>query len=137
MGEGKSTINTKNVSKFADTFKRRTDILPQLNKRINFDVLLITGMKNRMASDAEAIHKEMTPGMSSIIKFEDVSEPISEIPEKTAEAILLFCQGVGLLPTVGRKNSLTGSDGSSRKNSMSMQDYDQPNARRFSLTSAS
>jgi len=134
--EGKTTVNTKNVSKFADTYKRRTDILPQLNKRINFDVLLITGMRNKMAPDTEAIHREMAPGMSSIIKFEDVSEPVSEVPEKTAEAILLFCQGVGLLPTVGRRTS-SAEEENNRKNSMSMQEYDQPNIRRLSLTTAS
>jgi len=130
--EGHSTVNEKNVSKFADTFKKRTDILPLLNKRINFDVLLITGMKSPLMQDTEVIHKEMTPGISSIIKFEDVSQPIAEVPEKLAEAILLFCQGVGLLPTAGRRPS----QDLSRKNSMSMQEYDQPNIRRFSLTSA-
>jgi len=131
--EGKSTVNEKNVSRFADVYKKRTDILPQLNKRINFDVLLITGMKSSRAVDTEAIHKEMTPGLSSIIKFEEVSEPLSEVPQKTAEALLLFCQGVGLLPTVGRRTSQDVS----RKNSMSMQEYDQPNIRRLSLTTAS
>jgi len=131
--EGKSTVNEKNVSRFADTYKKRTDILPQLNKRINFDVLLITGMKSHRAADTEAIHKEMTPGISSIIKFEDVTDPIFEVPEKTAEAILLFCQGVGLLPTVGRRTS----QDMNRKSSMSMQEYDQPNIRRLSLTTVS
>jgi len=131
--EGHSTLNEKNVSRFADTYKKRTDILPEINKRINFDVLLITGMKSHRAPQADVIQKAMTPGLSSVIKFDDVTEPISEAPEKTAEALLLFSQGVGLLPTLGRRTSTDVN----RKNSMSMQEYDQPNIRRLSLTTAS
>ena len=34
----------------------------------------------------------MAPGLSSMIKVEDVSEPLTETPARVAEAVLLFCQ---------------------------------------------
>ena len=71
-------------------------------------MLLITGMKSKYVGDTEAIHREMKPGLCSIIKakriliknwnepilpqVEDVSEPLAESMEKVAEAVLLFCQ---------------------------------------------
>merc|ERR1712181_153099 len=67
-----------------------------------------------------------------IIKVEKVAEPVSETPEKTAEALLLFCQGMGLLPTLGRRGSRTDSQGGGRRGSM--EEYDTPNIRRLSLS---
>ena len=34
----------------------------------------------------------MNPGLCSMIKVEDVSEPLTETPERVSEAVLLFCQ---------------------------------------------
>ena len=34
----------------------------------------------------------MAPGMCSMIKVEDVSEPLTETPARVSEAVLLFCQ---------------------------------------------
>lgn len=95
-----SSVNEKNVTKFAEAYKKRTEILTELNNRIKVDVLLIAGMKSKYSEDTEAIHREMTPGICSMIKVEEVVEPLDETPGKVAEAILLFCQGMGLLPNV-------------------------------------
>ena len=35
---------------------------------------------------------QITPGLCSIIKVEEVSDPLVEAPEKVAEALILFCQ---------------------------------------------
>jgi len=98
-------INENNVSKFAEAYKKRSEILAELNKKIDFDVLLMTGVNSKYVEDSELIHKEMSPGLCSIIKVEDISEPLTEAPHRVAEAVLLFCQGVGLLPSVARKFS--------------------------------
>jgi len=105
-------MNEKNVSKFADAYKKRTEILQDLNKKINFDVLLLAGMKSKYVKDTEAIHKEMAPGLCSMIKVEEVSEPLTETPARVSEAVLLFCQGMGLLPSLNRKLSRQGSTSS-------------------------
>ena len=67
-------------------------------------------MKSKYVQDTEVIHKEVTrfklnlfhlflicivqmaPGLCSMIKVEDVSEPLTESPDRVAEAVLLFCQ---------------------------------------------
>ena len=64
------------------------------------EVLLITGLRSRYVADTDVIHKEMAPGMSSMIKVmvsqnfaffkkaemktqvDDVAEPLVESPEK-------------------------------------------------------
>ena len=60
------------MSKFAEAYRKRTGIL----------------------ADTEAIHKKLMPGLCSMIKMEEVSEPLHETPGKTAEAVLHFCQVV-------------------------------------------
>jgi pimeloyl-ACP methyl ester carboxylesterase len=126
-------INIKNVDRFTEAYKKRSEFLSTLNDRIKVDVLMVCGSKHKYAADAEAMHKMMKPGMCSLLKMEDIAEPMLEAPGKTAEAILLFCQGLGLLPTVQRRNSRSDSqDSSGRK--MSMEQYDTPNIRRLSLT---
>eukprot|EP00092_Neocalanus_flemingeri_P012881 GFUD01013877.1.p1 GENE.GFUD01013877.1~~GFUD01013877.1.p1 ORF type:complete len:575 (-),score=168.18 GFUD01013877.1:461-2185(-) len=107
--DGKLFLNEKNVSKFAEAFKKRTEILPELNKKINFDFLLMAGIKSKYVEDTEMIHKEMAPGLCSMIIVEDVSEPLTETPGRVSEAVLLFCQGMGLMPSIPRKFSRQGS----------------------------
>ena len=34
----------------------------------------------------------MAPGLCSMIKVEDVSDPLTETPDRVSEAVLLFCQ---------------------------------------------
>ena len=54
---------------------------------------------------------QIKTGLCSIIKLEpDVDNILEETPEKAADAIILFCQGLGLVPTVQRKVS-RGSKG--------------------------
>jgi len=108
QGENKD-MNERNVSMFAESYKKRSDLLGELNKKINFDVLLMTGERSKYVEDSEIIHTEISPGLCSIIKVEDISDPLLESPGRVAEAVLLFCQGVGLLPSVARKFSRQSS----------------------------
>eukprot|EP00092_Neocalanus_flemingeri_P020765 GFUD01022500.1.p1 GENE.GFUD01022500.1~~GFUD01022500.1.p1 ORF type:complete len:312 (+),score=110.12 GFUD01022500.1:120-1055(+) len=134
-------LNNKNVAKYSEAYKKRSQILTQLNKKIKFDVLLITGMNSKSVADTETMQKEITAGLCSMIKVEEVADPLAEAPEKVAEALILFCQGQGLMPTINRRMSRQesttsttsqGSDGKGRK--LSMTDYDTPNIRRLSLS---
>ena len=67
----------------------------------------MAGVKSSSVGDTVAMHKEVTtgrvfspdracfkitPGLCSIIKVEEVSDPLAEAPEKVAEALILFCQ---------------------------------------------
>ena len=51
----------------------------------------------------------MAPGLCSIIKIEEVRDPLLEAPEKVSESLVLFCQGQGLLPTINRRASRQSS----------------------------
>jgi len=130
--ESAGGLNQKNSARFCESYKKRSEILTEL-PRIKCDVLLVAGTKSRNLLDAEALHRGISAGLCSIIKVEQVAEPLLETPEKTAEALLLFVQGLGLLPTVGRRPSRQDSQGEERRSSMSMEDYDTPNIRRLSL----
>jgi len=131
----KDGLNERNVASFAEAYKRRKEFMTELNNRIKCDVLLITGMKSKYVGDTEAIHREMKPGLCSIIKVEDVSEPLAESMEKVAEAVLLFCQGMGLLPTLQRRMSRQDSRGNSTRDenrkSSTMDELDIPQPRRI------
>jgi len=111
----KEGLNERNAASFAEAYKRRKEFMSELNDRIKCDVLLITGMKSKYVGDTEAIHREMRPGLCSIIKVEEVSEPLIEAMGKVAEAVLLFCQGLGLLPTIQRRMSRQDSRGMAAK----------------------
>ena len=85
------------------------------------DVLMIAGMKSKCADNTEKVHQEVevlrklrnwkslylqiAPGLCSIIRVEDVEDPLVEAPEKVCEALVLFCQGQGLMPTLNRRGS--------------------------------
>ena len=71
-------------------------------------------MLNETKSKSDTFPFEITPGLSSLIKVEDVRDPLLEAPDKVAEALVLFCQGLGLLPSIKRRSSLCsqGSEGS-------------------------
>jgi len=130
-------LNAKNIAKYSDAYKNRSDILGRLASGIKVDVLLMTGAKSSFLGDMEAMHKEITPGLCSIIKVDQVSNPLIESQDKVAEALILFCQGQGLMPTINRRMSRTnsqGSEGTGRR--LSMTDYDTPNIRRLSLSAA-
>jgi len=134
----KEELNNKNVAKFIDAYKKRTEMLSQLNAKIKFDVLIIAGMKSKCVDQADKMHQMIAPGLCSLIKVEEVANPLLEAPEKVSEALILFCQGQGLMPTINRKCSRqsstcsAGSETGGRK--MSMTDYDIPNIQRLNLT---
>jgi len=133
----KEELNKKNVAKFIDAYKKRTEILSQLNAKIKFDVLLISGMKSKCVDNADKMHQEIQPGLCSIIKVEDVTNPLQESPDKLSEALILFCQGQGLLPTINRRlsrqNSASSQEGQGGRK-VSMSDYDIPNIQRLHLS---
>jgi len=134
--EAKS-LHKRNVEEYAEAFRNRTEVTSTLHK-LKVDVLLLTGTKSGFAQDTENIHRELKPGICSIIKVDDSKDVLEDAACKAADAIILFCQGQSLLPTaqrrMSRQNSSNNSNSSdTRKKSMS--EYDTPNIRRLSLTS--
>jgi len=136
-------LNHKNVKMYDEAFKARTNILEELQDRINFDVLLLTGTKTKFAEESQDIYTKVKAGLASYIKLDDVVDPLTEAQEKIIDAIILFCQGLGHIPTVQRKMSRSNSinsmgeaaDRPAMQRRISMEQYDTPNLRRLSLIS--
>jgi len=140
MLDGTMKINTKNVNKFEKSFRKRSDLTRHLAGNISFDTLVITGMKSKVVKDSEEILKEVAAGICSIIRLDDVDDVLVDATDKLVDAIILFCQGLGLLPSTRRRASRTLSVSSQGKTSLakdsrvSMEQLDQPNVRRLSFT---
>ena len=50
------------------------------------------GALSQYVVDTVTLHRQLAPGIASIIRLEDVAEPLQQTQGKTAEAVLLFCQ---------------------------------------------
>jgi len=139
-------LNMVNVRKFEESYRRREEFVSMLDT-MTVETLVVTGTRSEMMRGSEDIHVQMKAGLCSIIKVEDVENVLAESEEKLADAIILFCQGCGLVPTVqrkiSRKLSTTSSSYSNNEDTtklhmarkVSMEQYDVPNLRRLSLTS--
>jgi len=135
--EKHQVLNKKNVAKFVDAYKKRNEILSQLGAKVKFDVLITAGSKSKCVEVAEKMHQEIPAGLCSIIKIDDIMDPLNEAPEKLSEALILFCQGLGLMPTINRRmsrQSSSCSQGSEGGRKMSMTDFDVPNIQRLNLS---
>jgi pimeloyl-ACP methyl ester carboxylesterase len=139
---GEGQLNKQNLRKYSAVFTQRTSMLEELADRVSFDLLLLSGALCGHLADADEIIARVKPGLASFIKVDDVTEPLKEAQEKVSDALILFCQGLGLMATARRKVSKTGSIGSNEGSTdprhmtrrISMEMFDQPNMRRFSVT---
>ncbi|XP_041975958.1 uncharacterized protein ZK1073.1 isoform X4 [Aricia agestis] len=130
LGEYRSrlrgNLNTHNIKQYVRAFINRKDLVL---RGCRPDILLLTGMRSPYASVVEKMHRELERDRVTLLKIDKVGDVLAEAPAKVAQALLLFCQGQGLLtslppPGVERRMS----------RGMSMEEYDKPNIRRLSLT---
>jgi len=130
-------INARNLKLFVDSYMKRNEILEDINSKLKCDVLIVIGSNSSFVKQTEAMHKQANLERTSLIKLENVGDVMIESPEKVAEAILFFSQGLGLLPSVvaprSRNNSQCLSGPNSRKSSLTMMSADVPNLRRLSV----
>jgi len=140
----RSAINTKNLKLYVNAFLNRKDISGLLEKNLKIDTLLLAGTKGSYGTTVQHLHAQMDKQKTQLLKIDDVGDVINEAPEKTAQSILLFCKGQGLLtsvtmPGVERQRTFSGGaddtpDKLNRQRTMSMEEYDKPNIRRLSIT---
>merc|ERR1712029_314977 len=102
--------------------------------KMTSDALLVSGSKSSSVKAMEHMFANCDKTRTSMIKIDDVADVLNEAQVKLANSVLLFVKGLGWLtsvslPNVERKSS---KDMSGRR--MSMEDYDEPNIRRLSLT---
>jgi len=130
-------LNPRNLKLFVESYMKRTEILDEIKAKIKCDVLIVVGSNSSFVKQTEAMHKQSNLGKTSLIKLENVGDVLLESPEKLSEAILFFCQGIGLMPTIlgprSRNTSECQSGPNSRKSSLTMMSADVPNLRRLSV----
>lgn len=77
------------------------------NNQISCDVLLVTGQRSPHSQSVEQLFSKLSPKNSSCIRFPDCANPIEEQPNKLAQAMALFLQGLGYsLRAFQRRQSL-------------------------------
>lgn len=70
----------------------RKDISESLSS-IKVDCLLIAGGKSPCAAGVAQLHAKMDKSKTSFVKFDDVTNVISEVPQKLAQSLLFFVKG--------------------------------------------
>lgn len=139
----KTTINPRNLRKYVDAYLKRTSVVDKLDK-LSLEVLLLVGTKSTHVKAVENMYQIISKGgarSASLLKIDDIGDVLTEVPERVAQSLLLFCKGLGVLTSVpiglDRQRTFSGSSqgrGMTRQRTMSMEDYDHPSTRRFSLT---
>jgi len=141
VNENEPQLNHKNIRLYAEAYKNRLSCLEEVADRIKFDVLMINGNNTDLYDESLEIHSKIKPGLSSIIKIDDIAHPLREAPEKIADSLILFNQGLGWMPTAKRKVSRDLTKGASMEEMsdrpqltrrISMEQYDTPNLRKYS-----
>lgn len=143
----RSTINPKNLRRYVETFLNRTDLSEILESQLKTDVMLVSG---NLASHLHTVHtmaNHLNKTKSTLVLIDGVGDVLNEAPEKFAQNLVLYVQGLGKLsslPATGSWNARSrttsqSSDiidpetGRRRSRAMSMEEYDIPNVRRLSL----
>uniref|UniRef100_A0A3Q0KUE1 Family S33 non-peptidase homologue (S33 family) n=1 Tax=Schistosoma mansoni TaxID=6183 RepID=A0A3Q0KUE1_SCHMA len=129
----RTAINPRNLNKFIMSFMSRTKILEHVDQ-IRCPVLFLTGA---LASHNHTVFRLYNAVLSAVrndpnlqgkvelIQLDNVANVLSEQPEKVAESLQFFIQGLGLAGgLVSRRMSSTIPV--ARNRSLSMEEYDQP-----------
>lgn len=130
-------INPRNLWCFVESFMNRTDISGLLEENLKCDTLLIVGDNSSFVHTTETMHQHANKAKTSILRIDDVGDVLGEAPEKVAQSMLLFCQGIGLLTSISfieRTRTSSEGDRCSASN-LDMEGYDRPNVKRFSFSS--
>lgn len=140
-----SKINPKNLRRYVEAFLKRSDLSGKLESKLSVETLLVTGAKASHVNTVHTMHQNCNKQKASLLKIDDVGDVLAECPEKFAQSLQLFCKGLGVLTSlplsgVDRQRTFSGSSTDDetrprRQRTMSMEEYDTPNLRRFSFSS--
>ncbi|GAU91930.1 hypothetical protein RvY_04088 [Ramazzottius varieornatus] len=125
----RAPVNRKNLQMLVEAFHERNNLQPMLKEKLRCDTMLVVGDNSPFHDSVQEMHSHSNVLKCSILAVDNVNEPLSEAPEKVARALLLFCQGLGILSSVStversRSSSSVSSNGIGRR--LSMQELDRP-----------
>ncbi|XP_046850902.1 protein NDRG1-like [Xenia sp. Carnegie-2017] len=102
------SFNPHNLALFVHAYMQRSDITHEL-KNIECPVLVINGDLSPHHKDSEKFFSVLNKRTCNILRLDDCgSDPLDEMPMQSAEGVLLFIQGLGLVPTL-RTRSMSGN----------------------------
>ncbi|CAB4005496.1 Hypothetical predicted protein [Paramuricea clavata] len=101
-------FNPHNLALFVHAYMQRSDITHEV-KNIECPVLVINGDLSPHHKDSEKFFSHLNKRTCNILRLDDCgSDPLDEKPLQSAEGVLLFIQGLGLVPTL-RTRSMSGT----------------------------
>uniref|UniRef100_A0A915KF94 Protein NDRG3 n=1 Tax=Romanomermis culicivorax TaxID=13658 RepID=A0A915KF94_ROMCU len=120
--------NAKNLAGFIDSYIKRSALnIRRQGPTLKCPVLQIVSAQSPHLNETLGLNQRLDPSKSDWLKISDCGGLIlEEAPEKVAEAILLFLQGQGFLPSishvkwVARRPSIPSSSGAGGGRSMSV-----------------
>lgn len=126
----RTKANAKNLKKFVEAFLKRTNIAENI-KKLKCPVLLITGQKSVFNGTTRTLHHSILKTCSDKAKVEfievaGVANVLEEKPDKLAESLQYFLQGLGLVSSLPMHNVSRTVPPPLRVRSMSMVEYDLP-----------
>jgi hypothetical protein len=129
-------VNIMNMSKYVQSFQDRDDVSDKLKTGLKVDALLITGSKSSSLKACDAMFQNCNKTRTSIIRYDDITDPLGQAQVKLADNVLLFVKGCGWLTSVTLPNVQSIEEARKDGRKMSMEQYDTPNIRRLSLTTS-
>lgn len=140
------SVNPRNLRRYVEAFLNRTDVTSHLQNDFEVDTLLVTGSNSSNQHEVLAMYQHLSKQRSQLLQIEGVGDVLEEAPEKLARSLVLFAQGQGLLTSAdpnflehhrNSPGSLSPDPGKDRPGKpqklMSMEEYDRPNIRKFSV----
>ncbi|KAM7537449.1 hypothetical protein Aperf_G00000063111 [Anoplocephala perfoliata] len=131
----RENINPKNLNKFIQAFMGRTNIADSIGN-LKCPVLFITGSLASFNHSVYTLYNALMNALKDeparkanveILEVDGVANVMLEKPEKVAESVQNFLQGLGVASgAVNRRLSATGNVPRNRNRSASMDEYDQP-----------
>lgn len=133
----RTKANPRNLKKFVEAFLRRTNIAENI-KKLKCPVLLITGQKSVFNGTTRSLHQAILKTCEDKAKVEfievaGVASVLEEKPEKLAESLQYFLQGLGLVSSLPMHNVSRTVPPPLRVRSMSMVEYDLPVCQRMAM----
>ena len=145
-------INPRNLQLYLESFMMRGDLTDKIRKlrwlyictyirpavciclfsQLRCDILILIGLHSDHVKHSDNIHQALIGRKSfkaNYIKVSGVGHALLEAPEKASEAMLLFLQGLGLVPAV-----MAGARRRGVSRAVSMSEADVPNISRLSLS---
>ncbi|VDD81161.1 unnamed protein product [Mesocestoides corti] len=128
-------INPKNLNKFIQAFMERTNITETIGN-LKCPVLFITGSLASFNHTVYTLYNALLNSLKDnparradveILEIDGVANVMRERPERVAESVQNFMQGLGIAGgAINRRLSATGNIPRNRNRSASMDEYDQP-----------